>query len=145
MTAAATEASLVYCTRCSRTTDEEMPDVKGWFLSPKHPVIVQGKTLGLCPSCAIGEAPPAEADEAAICGGSCGGAYRPATGTYYLGRQHTTGIAGDEWSCWDLSCVESWADEYGECPECGHDLDITIRRYVDGIVMPTLTPEGGGR
>ena len=113
------------CARCSRTTDHPKDD--HWFLH-RTPIVVQGITLGLCPSCALGTTAAPEGDVEKHCGGGCKGDYKAATGTYY---EATAGR--EKWSCWDLACVEAWADEQPwECEECGHDLDFETYRYVNG-------------
>lgn len=56
-TDALTEAPVIYhCAKCSKTTDR--PRLYGWVVRVE-PVVVQGKTLGLCRECA-GGAPPAD-------------------------------------------------------------------------------------
>lgn len=121
----ATTAPTVYtCGRCSRETTD--PDRDNWMLR-LMPVVVQGKTLGLCPACLKG-GPDATAEEQ-HCDRKCGGSYTASTGTYFEARWGHN----ERWSCWDEACCDAWAEEQDEqCTECGSWIDIDVVKFVDG-------------
>lgn len=125
---AATETTTVTCSRCSRTT--EHPERDHWLMRAV-PVVVQGKTLGLCVACLGGSTPDDTAPEKR-CEGKCGGDYRPESGTYF---EATWGRypAKEKWACWDEQCAEDWLNGRDDCCiECGSDVDTDLAAYVNG-------------
>ena len=132
MSAQITTVPLLTCARCSRTTSQAAP--LSWRLLGAR--LPDGSPLGICGPCGIGqmEVDP-DGEPGTSCGHSCKGDYASITGTYYVAEPSVGRFTEVEpYSCWDLACVEDFADTDAEveCEHCGQDIGWTVWRYVDG-------------
>lgn len=111
------------CATCGRVL--AAPDR---FLLRGPEVIVQGVRLATCATCL---APP-EAPEADQCDGRCMGQYATELGTYYelRWRPSRSRKSYHGWSCWDIACVEAWAERSWLYAD--HEVDYGIFTVVDG-------------
>ena len=123
------------CTRCGLVSNSK----EDWLIRGVE-CVVSGVTLGTCRLCIAWDIRDPDEEDPDHCDGRCQGEYRADTGTYYRAVWGSSWSFQEEYSCWDIECVERWVENEAEadCHHCGQNVPLLMKTYVDGLVTNTV-------